>query len=69
MNERLVQLIALDSDTLEPLYNVDYDGNPTLDTPLIPLSKAVGYQKQAYAYQELYDTGMGWRNEFVIEGI
>ena len=65
--EKMVQLIALDGDTLEPLYNVDEDGNPTLDTPLIPLGKAMAYLKEAYRFQERIE--MGWRNEFVIEGI
>lgn len=65
--EKMVKLVALDSDTLEPLYNVDEDGNPTLDTPFIPLGKALAYQKEAYSYQDRFSTG--WRNEFVIEGI
>lgn len=65
--EKMVKLVALDSDTLEPLYNVDEDGNPTLDTPFIPLGKALAYQKEAYCYQDRFYTG--WRNEFIIEGI
>lgn len=65
--EKMVKLVALDGDTLEPLYNVDEDGNPTLDTPLIPLGKALAYQKEAYVYQDRLITG--WRNEFIIEGI
>lgn len=64
--EKMVQLIALDGDTLVPIYNVDADGNPTFDTPLIPMGKALAYQREAYAYQDRFDTG--WRNEFVIEG-
>lgn len=64
--EKMVQLIALDSDTLLPLYNVDGDGNPTFDTPLIPLGKALRFQKEAYDYQDRFETE--WRNEFVIEG-
>ena len=63
--EKMVQLIALDGDTFEPIYNVDEDGNPTFDTPLIPIGKAMKYQKEAYRFQEMIETG--WRNEFVIE--
>lgn len=63
--EKLVRLVALDGDTLEPLYDIDGDGNPTFDEALMPLGKARELQKEAYRFQDRLYTG--WRNEFVIE--
>lgn len=63
--EKMVRLVAIDSDTLEPLYDIDGDGNPTFNCVLLPFTRALELQKEAYRFQGRVETG--WRNDFVIE--
>lgn len=62
--DKLVRLVAVDSCTLEPLYDTDENGYPSMQEEYIPLWKALDYQKKAYAFQKTI--APCFRDEFII---